>query len=94
MNINKPYGYQYDFMRKTWKDNLKRLESQYGFRYKISILTDDQKRLMYLKNPIVAAIVQTRKMQLSMFTVPQKDKYSSGFRWVKKEPRNLHTILR
>jgi len=83
--IKQPYGSQVPTMRRTWDQDLERLNSEYGYKQKLTLLTDNHKLLMYLKDPIISAIVQTRVNQVCTFAVPQEDKYSPGFMWEKKD---------
>lgn len=63
--------------------------SNYGYKPKFTLLTDTQKLQVYLKDAIIAAIVQTRTQQVAEFSRPQKDKYSAGFIWERKDKEPL-----
>jgi len=82
--LKRPYGVQNPAtMRHTWGTDLERNYADYGYKPKLTLLTDQHKLLMYLKDPIISSIVQTRISQICQFSVPQKDKYDSGFVWEK-----------
>jgi phage portal protein BeeE len=86
VTTQKPYGMNVALpMRTSWQEDLERTSGQYGYKQKLTLLTDQHKLLMYLKNPIIGAIIQKRTTQVGNYTTPQKDKYSPGFRWVKKD---------
>lgn len=53
--------------------------AQYGWKPKYSLIPDQTKLLVYIRDPIVASVVQTRINQVAEFSRPQKDKYTSGF---------------
>jgi len=89
MNVKQPYGSQVPTMRRTWDEDLERLNSEYGYKQKLTILTDNHKLLMYLKDPIISAIIQTRINQLCTFCSPQEDEYGPGFEWSKKDKTEI-----
>ena len=94
LNTNKGkttlFGKDVRAMRETWGEDLENLQAQYGFKMKLTLLTDHHKTMMYLKNPIIAAIVQTRSAQISMFSRPSDNLKKEGFSWVKRD-RSLMT---
>ena len=69
-----PFGVtQPAIMRHTWDRDLEKEWSEYGYKPKITSLTDNHKLLIYLKDPVVSAIIQTRITQLTEFACPQED---------------------
>ena len=44
---------------------------------------------MYLRDPVLSSVIQTRVTQVSEFSRPQKDKYSAGFVFQRKDKSDL-----
>lgn len=84
-SYNKMFGVNQATMRRSWEVDLEQRSSEYGYIVKPTLLTDQHKTLMWLRNPIIAAIVQTRVTQAVPFAVPQKDKYTAGFLFERKD---------
>lgn len=78
-STDKLFGVNKTVMRRSWEVDQERMNSEYGFINKPSLLSDVHKTLMYIRNPIIASIVQTRTTQAGTFAVPQKDKYVQGY---------------
>lgn len=78
--------------RKALVQDPDKRNSQYGYKPKYSLLPDQTKLLIYIRSPIVAAIIQTRINQIAEFSRPQKDKYSSGFTFGLKDETDIETL--
>jgi len=76
-----------------------------GYRQRVSAITFDILRQMAMRNSVVASIIQTYVGKVKLFSQPQPDKYSPGFKIImrdkdaepsddeKKEMKNLETWL-
>lgn len=76
-------------MRTAYTEDPSTKFAQHGYKPKFTLVSDQQKLEIYLKDPIVSSIVQTRKTQVAEFSRPQKDKYSTGFAWERKDNESL-----
>lgn len=83
-SYNKMFGINKSSMRRSWDADVERIQTEQGYIQKPTLLTDLHKTLMYLKDPVIAAIVQTRATQVSEFSEEQEDKYHSGFIFKKR----------
>lgn len=89
--IQQPYGVSYPAMRESWKNDIETYGYEHGYRRKFTWLTDRHKLMMYMKDPIIAAIVQTRVTQIGAFSRPQSNRYEPGFTFTKRDNREVTT---
>ena len=64
-----------------------------GYRQQPGVITYDTLLQVTQRDPVVAAILQTRIMQVASFCIPQANKYSIGFRILPRNRRSAHRRL-
>ena len=86
--IMKSSPHRWDFnsvSRKSYDYDPNNYTNQYDFANKHSLVSDNSKLMIFLKDPIVSAIVQTYSNQVLEFSKPQENRYSTGFIFRRKD---------
>jgi hypothetical protein len=75
--------------RQSYDYNPTLMQTSFGFKQKLTVIADTSKLLIYLRDPIIAAIIQTRCNQAAEFAQPQKDEFSPGFIFERKDKKEI-----